>query len=100
MLEPEFHVREATSGDLPRIIELWSAMMDEHERNDGRIRLADGALAAYRAYTSYHLTSSESCLRVAEAGGQVVGFCLVTISRNLPMFLPPQYGYLSDLMVD
>jgi ribosomal protein S18 acetylase RimI-like enzyme len=92
-------IRRAAIEDLDPILKLWGAMMAEHERQDARIRLAEGALAAYRAYVGYHLMHSDSCVRVVEAPEGLVGFCLLTISRNLPMFLPARYGYLSDLVV-
>jgi GNAT superfamily N-acetyltransferase len=36
---------------------------------------------------------------VAEHEGEVIGFCLGYPARNLPMFRPAHYGYLSDLTV-
>lgn len=93
-------IRKATLEDLDEIVELWGQMMAEHARNDPRVRLAEGALPAYRTYAGYHLVHGDSCVRVAETQGGLVGFCLLTICRNLPMFLPPRYGYLSDLVVD
>lgn len=102
MSEREFQLRQATGEDLPAILELWDFMMRDHEVFDRHIRLAEGADAAYRAYLGYHLRNEESRLIVADAPEHepgVVGFCLMTINRNLPMFLPPQYGYLSDLAV-
>ena len=92
-------IRKATFEDLGTILELWEAMMAGHERGDSRIRLAAGARPAYRAYVGYHLAHSESCVRVAEGPEGVIGFCLVSINRNLPMFEPERYGYLSDLAV-
>ncbi len=99
MTGPSYFIRPALPKDQPVILELWRGMMAEHEHDDPRIRLAKGALAAYKAYLGYHLSNAESCVRLAEIDGRVVGFCLITISRNLPMFLPERYGYLSDLVV-
>lgn len=99
MVEIPITIRRATIEDMDPVVGLWGEMMAEHERGDPRIRLAEGALPAYRAYLGYHLMNSESCVRVAEVSGIVVGFCMLTISRNLPMFLPARYGYLSDLVV-
>lgn len=92
-------IRKATFEDLKPILDLWDEMMGEHQRQDPRIHLADTALAAYRAYVGYHLAHTESCIRVADADGEIVGFCLLSINRNLPMFEPERYGYLSDLAV-
>ena len=89
---------------MAKILDLWTAMMSDHEEFDPRIKLAEGARGAYRAYLNYHLSSDESRLAAAETegeeGGRIVGFSLVTINRNLPMFMPPLYGYLSDIAVE
>jgi GNAT superfamily N-acetyltransferase len=78
-------------------------MMQEHQEFDPRIHLADGAETAYRAYLGYHLSQADSRVGVAcvEApeGRLVAGFYLAIVNRNLPMFMPPEYGYLSDLAV-
>lgn len=95
-----YHLRTAQFDDLDAILDLWVSMMDEHQQGDPRIRLAAGASSAYRSYAGYHLASSESHVTLAETeDGQALGFCLLAISRNLPMFLPARYGYLSDLAV-
>lgn len=92
--------RPATMRDMEAVLRLWGAMMDFHQNNDPRIQLAPGALNAYRAYASYQVNRDDAFLHVAESGGDVIGFILLSISRNLPMFEPPLYGYLSDLTVD
>lgn len=98
-----FSIRDATSADLDAMVALWIAMMDEHQAFDARVRLAKGAETGYRAYLGYHLGNEESLVSVAvggrTAGAPVIGFCLSTINRNLPMFLPARYGYLSDLVI-
>ncbi|HOE96117.1 MAG TPA: GNAT family N-acetyltransferase [Candidatus Sumerlaeota bacterium] len=99
MTHPAFDIRPAQTGDLTAILELWSAMMRDHERSDERIRLAPGAVAAYRTYANYHVSHPDSQVLVAEADSEIVGFVLLTISRNLPMFQPAHYGYLSDMAV-
>lgn len=104
MAKTDFSIRDATHEELPEVIALWSSMMDGHESFDSRIRMAEGAAAAYRAYLGYHLTNEDARVRVAvlndRSENAVVGFCLALINRNLPMFLPSHYGYLSDLVVD
>ena len=100
MIDPGVHIRAATHHDIARIVEMWDQMMREHEQGDPHIRLARDAGAAYRAYVGYHVTSGDSFVPVAEAPGGVVGFGLVTVGRNMPMFEPQYYGYLSDLTVE
>lgn len=101
MQKTDFLIRAATEQDFSAILDLWNRMMAEHQAFDPRIRLAEGAEAAYRAYLAYHVRNDESRVGVAEAdeSDSVAAFCLCSINRNLPMFLPPRYGYLSDLVV-
>lgn len=101
--ESQFTIEEAQPSDVPAILRIWVDMMAEHEQFDPRIRMAPGSEAAYRAHLNYHVSQPDSRVSVAvstDAGPrQVIGFCLVIVNRNLPMFLPPHYGYLSDLAV-
>jgi ribosomal protein S18 acetylase RimI-like enzyme len=99
MLNTEISIRPATLRHMDQIVRLWGEMMTDHVARDSRVRLAEGALPAYRAYAGYHLDRDDSFLRVALEGRRVVGYCLTSISRNLPMFLPERFGYLSDLCV-
>jgi ribosomal protein S18 acetylase RimI-like enzyme len=92
-------IRPATPLDLEAIVTLWMAMMREHESFDSRVRLADKADNAYRQYLRYYIAEIEAAVFVAENGAEVIGYCLAYPARNLPMFLPSQYGYLSDLTV-
>ncbi len=102
MTEGPFRIRDARTEDLAVILHLWAGMMADHETADPRVRLAPGARQAYESYLTHHLDHEDSCVRVAAAGSpeRVIGFYLLTINRNLPMFLPPRYGYLSDMVVE
>ncbi|MCX8038604.1 MAG: GNAT family N-acetyltransferase [Candidatus Sumerlaeia bacterium] len=103
-------IRPAVPDDLDAIVALWTAMMREHEEFDPRIRLAPNADIAYRNYAYHHIREGAAVF-VAEyldkqEGGrqathrrQVVGFALAYVARNLPMYQPERYGYLSDLVV-
>lgn len=99
MLDHDVAIYPARMRHMDQIVALWGEMMTDHVARDTRLRLAEGALLAYRAYAGYHLERPDSFLRVAERDARVIGFCLTTISQNLPMFLPERFGYLSDLCV-
>lgn len=98
-----FALETARPDHLPQLLRLWIGMMDEHQQFDPRIHLAPGAEAAYRAYLGYHLSQADSRVGIATVdapeGRLVAGFYLAIVNRNLPMFMPPEYGYLSDLAV-
>ena len=100
MILPEnVAIRPATLADLDAIVTLWMAMMRDHEAFDPRIRLADKADNAYRQYARYYIARGDAAVFVAECQHEVVGFSLAYCTRNLPMFRPVKYGYLSDLVV-
>lgn len=103
LTHPGITIEEAQVGDVPDVLRIWVQMMAEHESFDPRIRMAPGSEGAYRAHLNYHVSQPDSRVSIAVAredgARKVVGFCLVIINRNLPMFLPPHYGYLSDLAV-
>lgn len=98
-----FSLETARPDHLPQLLRLWTRMMDEHQSFDPRIHLAPGAESAYRAYLSYHISQADSRVGVATVdapeGRLVAGFYLAIVNRNLPMFMPPEYGYLSDLAI-
>lgn len=91
--------RRARESDLPRLVELWMDMMAEHGRFEPRVRLAPAASYAYESYLMLHLRSPKSLVFAATEGGVAEAFCCAYVCQNLPMFLPAQFGYLSDLFV-
>lgn len=92
-------IRSAGLADLDAIVALWMAMMREHESFDPRVQLADTADDAYRQYARHYIARGGAAVFVAEHQREVVGFSLAYRARNLPMFRPVYFGYLSDLVV-
>ena len=92
-------IRRARLEDAERIVELWMAMMHEHEGFERHVQLSPDAARAYHQYASHHIHQKDSIVVVAENEKQIVGFCLAFKTQNLPMFLPESYGYLSDIAV-
>lgn len=92
-------IRPAVLSDLDEIVALWMEMMQEHEQFDSRVRLAGNADEAYENYARYYVLRADADVLVAENKQEVIGFCLAYCARNLPMFRPGQYGFLSDVAV-
>ena len=93
-------LRRALGEDLPRLVEIWMGMMREHERFDARLVLTSNAASSYQNYLMMHIRSPKSIVVVAEEEGLIAGFCCAYMCANLPMFQPPEFGYISDLAVD
>lgn len=92
-------LRRAQQSDVDRIVELWLDMMAEHRAFDSRIRLSESAGPAYRSYLSLHLASPASIVLVGE-DDRVRAFSCSYVCRNLPMFEPPLFGYISDIYIE
>jgi len=95
----DLSIEPAHFSDLDAIVRLWMEMMREHEKFDPRVRLSDTADEAYRQYARYYIDRPDARLLVARNGREVVGFCLAYRARNLPMFRPGAYGFISDMAV-
>ena len=93
------NIRRARPGDVDTIVDIWMEMMREHERFEKNVQLAPTASQAYQQYASFHVLQKDSVVIVAEKDQEVIGFCLAYKTKNLPMFKPEFYGYLSDIAV-
>jgi len=94
-------IRRAITSDAPAIAALWLAMMREHREFEPRVQLSNLAQSSYLEYARRHCQEKDSVVLVAEpdAGAAIVGFALAYKVRNLPMFLPEYYGFVSDAAV-
>jgi GNAT superfamily N-acetyltransferase len=92
-------LRRATEEDLPRLVELWMEMMNDHHDFEPRMELSKVADSAYQSYLLLHTRSAKSLIVLDEQDEGIVGFCCAYICQNLPMFEPSEFGYISDLAV-
>jgi ribosomal protein S18 acetylase RimI-like enzyme len=92
-------LRLANEKDLPAIADLWIEMMREHEAFEPRLRITPHAVYAYHSYLMLHVRGPKSVVVVMEDGGTIIGFCCAYVCQNLPMFLPAEFGYVSDIYV-
>jgi ribosomal protein S18 acetylase RimI-like enzyme len=92
-------IRRARSSDIDAVVELWIAMMQEHEHFEPHLKLSPNASQEYHNYATFHVLNRDSVLVVAEHKREIIGYCLAYRTKNLPMFMPEYYGYLSDLAV-
>lgn len=102
----EFRVRPALREDVEIIAGLWIEMMREHAGFEPRVRLSDNARQAYGDYARQHVERDHAVALVTEAlaepgdnDGAIVGFLLAYRVRNMPMFTPATYGFVSDMTI-
>ncbi len=92
-------IRQACDQDVENIAELWMNMMSEHRTFEPRLRLSKIARGAYENYLALQLRSPRSHVLIAIKDNTIQAFSCAYIAQNLPMFHPPEFGYISDVYV-
>jgi GNAT superfamily N-acetyltransferase len=90
-------IRAASSGDIPRIVELWKEMWEANR--DPRLELSPLAEPVMTSWMEEIIRSDRSRVLVAQEGRDVTGYALGMIRENPPIVLHQLYGYISELSV-
>ena len=92
-------IRKAVTEDIPSILELWKELMDFNKEYD-RIfsRSATGHEGFARLLTS-HISSDTSCVFVAEACKDIIGYSLAIIEKYPPLFESKERGLIQNVAV-
>jgi ribosomal protein S18 acetylase RimI-like enzyme len=92
-------VRRAIETDVPDILPLWKEVMAFHAALDPRFRPAPGGHTHWVRAVSDWVQEEDNYVLVAEVAGQIVGYIVGMMRENPPVFLPPRYGFVSDICV-
>src|SRR5690348_6958759 len=92
-------VRRATLADLPVIVDLRIALLQENADHPvyGRLR-ADARERAYDVFGA-QLRAAQEVMFLAERGGEVVGILRCVDTPNSPLLHPARYCYVSSVFV-
>ena len=93
-------IRNARRGDIPSLLLLWNAMMQENAATDPRLRLHPRAKEHMTTEFSRWIQDPSHCVVVAEeAGHLVVGFAAASITDGNGFQIPHPVGRISDCFV-
>ncbi len=100
-------VRKAKTSDVPMLVKLWVEFMKDHDgiviRADPRLKEYKGmkrnAPLIYKKFISKHISSRSASVFIAEVEGDVAGYVLVYVQKEIPIFTLKRYGYISNLYV-
>ena len=84
------------------IARLWEQLVAYHRALDDNLPVAapDGA-ERYAERLIDRLEDSQTCVLVAQEGGEIVGFVLGVVVDLVPeMFMPESGGFLADVFVE
>jgi len=99
-------IREASIKDVSSIVTLWSEFMSEHdemvlsknEKLKNYTPKKDNASNNYREFISKHIKQGTGTIFLAEEE-EIIGFILLIIKDEIPIFKIEKIGYGSDLFI-
>lgn len=103
------NARKARIADLPKLVDVWKAFMNEHRaivcehepRYESLYRLQPNAPRLIADYFRRMIHSKNARLAVAEdEGNEIVGYALGKIKKNIPVYAVSSLGELTDLYVE
>jgi len=93
-------VRAGRPADVGAVGDLWEQMLAHHVARDRRYLTASTAREAFLRYIRLRvLRSPDNRLLIAEVDGKPVGFLIARVERGGPVFLNPDFGYITDASV-
>ena len=95
----EVIIRKATDEDVSSIVELWKELMDFHKERDKIFSRSATGHERFGDYLKSHISKENSCLFVAEADQDIVGYCLVFIEKYPPVIELQKYCLVQDIAV-
>ena len=98
-MNEKVNIREAVVEDVPAIIELWKELMDFHKERDRIFSRSANGHERFADFITGHISSETSNLFVAEAGKDIVGYCLAIVEKYPPVIEIKEYGLVQDLGV-
>ncbi|MEA2037459.1 MAG: GNAT family N-acetyltransferase [Nanoarchaeota archaeon] len=100
-------IRKASLRDVPRIVDLWKEFMNDHDdivlKRNKRLKsyTLRKAKAAnnYKVHTQKLIKSKKGVILVAENDNELLGFTLLIIKGEIPIFKIKKIGYIADLFI-
>jgi GNAT superfamily N-acetyltransferase len=92
-------IRKAVAADVPSIVGLWKELMDFHKVRDRIFSRSATGHESFADFITSHISKETSCLFVAKAGEDIVGYCLALIEKYPPVLEMTEYGLVQDLAV-
>ncbi len=95
----EIIIRKAIAKDVSSIVELWKELMDFHKEFDRFFSRSANGHKGFADFITGHISSETSNVFVAEAGKDIVGYCLAIAEKHPPVLEIQKYGLVQDIGV-
>ncbi len=100
-------IKEAKLGNVPEIVDLWIEFMKEHDKiiltknpklNECEIKESNMG-ESYRKFLESHIKSSDGVVFIAKENDEIVGYALIFIKGEIPIYKNKKIGCASDLYI-
>jgi len=100
-------IREANLKDVPQIVELWIKFMGEHDEivihgnPEFKEHVAKDTSVgeSYRIFLQSHIESTEGVVFMAMKESAIIGYILIFIKDEIPIYKNKRLGYIGDLYI-
>lgn len=92
-------VRDFRDADGPAVREMMKTLATQRKESDHHLVLKDEYARFFATYMTSFLGNPDAVVKVAEDGGQVVGYAVATRGREAAFFKYSQVAVLSDVFV-
>lgn len=100
-------IKVANSEHIPKIVDLWIEFMKEHDEiiiNENselkEFEIKDKNIGdAYSKFLKSNIESENCAIFIAEENGDIVGYTLIFIKDEIPIYKNKKIGVISDLYV-
>lgn len=99
---PAMTIRPATIDDVPKVLPMIGKLAKLHESWDlERYPYTEDSEQRYDRWLRARADDPRSIFLVAQTeGGQIAGFAVATVEKNIPIYRVGEYGFLHDLWVE
>ncbi|MFC1768559.1 GNAT family N-acetyltransferase [Nanoarchaeota archaeon] len=100
-------IRKAKLNDMGAILELWDQFIMDHDKIVFRekpsfrpyLKIKKNGRSIVEEFYKKHIRSKNGQVFIAEDKGKPIGYCLVYIDNNIPVFELEKLGYISDMFL-
>jgi len=92
-------IRKAVTEDVPSIVELWKELMDFHKARDRFFSRSQTGDKSFADFITGHILNDTSYVLVAEAGKDIIGYCLAILSKYPPVLEIQEYGLVQAIAI-
>ena len=90
---------EATTDNIPEIVELWKELSDHHSKIDPFFTRREDGHVNFTSFLTGLLKAQDARIFIAIDGPEIIGYIIAKIEAYPPVYLLKTYGAIYDILV-